>query len=65
MKYLQLGLFKESQEEKNAREVHELKVHCEKLRKSLYARNNELHKEVKAMKSDLELLISHICKGKL
>lgn len=63
--YGQLLLFPETTAERNARELAELKAHCEKLRKSLYARNNEIHKEVRSIRSDLDLLLTHICKGKI
>lgn len=63
--YTQLCFFEETQEEKNAREIKELKAHTEKLRKSLYARNNDMGREIKSMKSDMEILIAAICKGKI
>jgi len=40
-----------------------MKERYEKLRKSQHARITSLQKEIKDLKSDLELIKSHICKG--
>lgn len=61
----QLTFWPEEPHVRQQREIERLRNHCDKLRKSLYARNNELSKQVEALKSDVEILISAICKGKL
>lgn len=62
---LELPLLHEPPEVRHKREIAELKLHCEKLRKSLYAKNSELNKQVKSLKSDVEIIINAICKGKI
>ena len=60
--YAQLELFPESKEEKNTREIAELRRHCDKLRKSLHARHSGLAKEYSDLKHELEMLKSSICR---
>ncbi len=52
--YEQLYLFKETVEEKNSREIKELRLHCDKLRKSLFAKNHELTKCCNSLKKEIE-----------
>lgn len=61
----QLLLFQEPSEKKQEREIETLKEKYESLRKSQHARISMLQKEVKDLKSDLELIKSNICKGNL
>ncbi len=61
----QLLLFEESYEEKQQRTIDQLKESLDRIRKSLHAKNGELQKDVKEMKSKLEFLEAHICKGNL
>lgn len=59
---MQLALF--PQEFRNPyEEIEDMKERYEKLRKSQHARITSLQKEIKDLKSDLELIKSHICKG--
>ena len=60
--FVQLELFPETPEQKNAREIAELKRHCEKLRKSLYARNGDLAKAYGELRLELDQLKQSICK---
>lgn len=60
--YVQLPLFPETSEEKNQREIAELRRSCDKLRKSLYARNSDLAKAYTELKSELDWLKESICK---
>lgn len=60
---LQLQLFPEPTEEIQERKILELEERHEKLRKSLHARNSMLQKEVKELRSEVEFLKGHICKG--
>lgn len=61
----QLLLFEEPWEEKQERRFEKLKDSQERLRKSLHAKNSILQKEVNELKSELEFLKAHICKGNL
>jgi polyhydroxyalkanoate synthesis regulator phasin len=61
----QLLLFEEPYEEKQKRQIAELKEKQDVLRKSLHAKNSVLQKEVKELRSELEFLKAHICKGNL
>lgn len=46
-------------------QVTDIHTRTEKVRKSIYARHNELAKMYMDVKSELDLLKSLICKGKL
>lgn len=61
----QLPLFEESAEDKHNRQIQTLEEKYDKLRKSQHARITGLQKEIKDLKSDLDLLKSYICKGNL
>ena len=45
------------------REIQEIINRQEKVRKKLFAENNQLKKEVNDLKKDLEFLKANICKG--
>lgn len=45
------------------REIVETKKSCDKVRKGLFARHNELAKQFLELKHDHDLLIKAICKG--
>lgn len=60
--YVQLPLFPETPAEKHEREIAELRRSCDKLRKSLYARNSDLAKGYHELKTELEWLKESICK---
>lgn len=62
--FLQLELFPESPYERNARELLELRASCDKLRKSLHARNGTLQKKYDELRYELDTLKSAICKGR-
>jgi hypothetical protein len=59
---MQLLLFEESQDVKNAREVEVLKNKVETLRRSMWRENNLMKKEIKELKADVEFLKAKICK---
>lgn len=61
----QLLLFEEPWEDKQERKIEKLYESHERLRKSLHAKNNELKKEVRELKSMVDFLYSHICKKNL
>lgn len=65
MRALQLPLFPETFEQRHEREIESLKTKCENLRKGQHARISSLQKEIKDLKSELEFLKAHICKGLL
>lgn len=65
LNHKQLTFWPEDPLIRQEREIAKIRNHCDKLRKSLYARNNELGKQVEALKSDMEILIAAICKGKI
>lgn len=58
----QLLLFQESREEKLEREVKNIREHCEKVRKSQYAKLGELKKLYLENKYELDTLKAAICK---
>lgn len=59
---MQLTLF--PQESHNHHdEIEDLKERYERLRKSQHARITGLQKELKDLKSEFELIKSHLCKG--
>lgn len=60
--YVQLTLFPETPEEKQASEIAKVKSSQDKLRKSIFARMSEQNREIKYLKQELELLKSNICK---
>lgn len=59
----QLELFPETNETKMSRQIEELKIQCEKLRKGHYARGNEQKKEIDEIKHKLETLIVAVCRN--
>jgi hypothetical protein len=61
----QLLLFEECVEDKQNRKIDRIKESQDILRKSLYAKNGVLQKEVKELRSKIEFLEAHICKGNL
>jgi len=61
----QLLLFEEPWEEKQERKLKQLTESQERLRKSLHAKNSVIQKEVNELKSEMEFLKAHICKGNL
>lgn len=61
----QLLLFEESYEEKQDRRIDKIADSCDRLRKSLHAKDNVLEKRIKVLESKLEFLEAHICKGNL
>lgn len=63
MLYAQLELFPETKEERNSREIEELRRYCDKLRKSLHARHGGLEKSYSELKNELEQLKASICKN--
>ena len=60
--YVQLSLFPETNEERNAREIKELRETCTKLRKSLHAKNSDLAKKYNQLQHEFEIFKSSICK---
>ena len=60
--FVQLQLFPETPEERNAREIAELRSHCDKLRKSLHAKNGSLAKAYGELRVELDQLKSSICR---
>jgi hypothetical protein len=60
---MQLELFQWPIEKDDEKRFEEILDKYERLRKSQHARISGLQKEIKELKSDLEFLKSHICKG--
>ena len=60
--FVQLQLFPESDQEKNAREIAELRSSCDKLRKSLHAKHGGLAKAYDQLKWELDQLKRSICR---
>ena len=62
--HVQLTFFEEPIEIKLEREVQKQTDTLDRMRKTSFAENNLLKKEMKDLKSELEFLKSNICKGK-
>jgi hypothetical protein len=60
---IQLQLFQDAPEFILERKMELMEEKYHNLRKSQHARISGLNKEVKELKSDLEFLKAHICKG--
>lgn len=60
---IQLELFQESTEIRQQREIAQLYVKVDQLRKGQHARISGLQKEIQELRSELEFLKSNICKG--
>lgn len=61
----QLLLFQDSPDEIQSRKIKTLEEKYDNLRKSQHARISTLQKEIKELKSDLDLIKSNICKGQV
>lgn len=61
--YVQLSLFPETIEERNTREIAELRKALEKNRKGLHAKHGNLQRAYDEIKNELEHLKSAICKN--
>jgi septation ring formation regulator EzrA len=60
--YVQMSLFPETDQQRNAREIAELRISCDKLRKSLHAKNGGLAKAYSELRNELDLLKRDICR---
>jgi hypothetical protein len=60
----QLLLFQDDPDIINGRKISLLEEKYHNLRKSQHARISGLNKEIKELKSEMELLKSNICRGK-
>ena len=61
---IQLMLFEETFEVRLEKEVQKQTITLDRMRKKLFAENNILKKEMKALREELEFLNSNLCKGK-
>ncbi len=65
MEFQQLQFFEESNEEKLRKELQEIKIKTEKMRKSLHAKHGELMKLYLEQKNELEMLKYALCKNSM
>jgi len=58
---IQLELIPERPEERNAREIKEMREQQNKVRRSIYAKHGQLEKDLSSLKSEFESLVRLIC----
>ena len=61
--YVQLSLFPETLEERNTREIAELRVAMDRNRKGLHAKHGNLQRAYEEIRNELDQLKSAICRG--